>query len=133
MPSTARPMPGINRDTQFFWDGLNADKILVQRCCDCQQLRHPPGPVCMHCHSFNWDTQALSGKGLIYSFVTMHHPALPAFESPNPIGLIELDEGVRLVGGLVDFAAEEIRIGAAVQGVIRDFDNGLRLLLFRPA
>jgi len=34
------PQPGISQDTQFFWDGLKADKLLIQRCASCGLARH---------------------------------------------------------------------------------------------
>lgn len=130
---TARwPRPGVNKDTQFFWDGLRQGQLLIQRCTACHKLRHPPGPVCPHCHSFAWDTLAASGKGVLHSFVKMHHPPLPVFDLPNPIGLVELEEGTRIVGRLIDFKPEQIRIGTPVELVIRECDTDLVLALFRP-
>ena len=67
--------------------------MLIQHCKNCDKLQHPPGPCCKYCQSFEWDTVAASGKGKLVSFVKMHHPDLPGFEKPNPVGLIELEEG----------------------------------------
>ena len=50
----------------------------------------------------------------------------------RPIGLVELEEGTRIVGRLVDFRPEDIRIGAPVEAVIRECAEGLFLALFRP-
>ena len=85
-----RPLPGISDDTRFFWDGARAGKLLIQRCKGCGELRHPPGPVCPSCHSFEWDTVEASGRGTVYSFVVMHYPEVPPFDHPNPIVLVEL-------------------------------------------
>ena len=87
-PAPRRPPPGISDDTRFFWDGVRAGKLLIQRCKSCGSLRHPPGPVCPSCHSFEWDTLQASGRGTVYSFVVMHYPEVPPFDHPNPIGLI---------------------------------------------
>lgn len=133
MTSARWPKPGINRDTQFFWDGLQAGQLLIQRCTGCGRLRHPPGAACPHCHSLAWDTVAASGRGVIHSFVRMHHPHVPVFDKPNPIGLIDLEEGTRLVARLIGFVPEAIVIGAAVELVIRECEPGLFLPLFRPA
>ena len=40
-----RLAPTTTLDTRFFWDGLKAGKLLVQRCCGCAKLRHPPRPM----------------------------------------------------------------------------------------
>lgn len=132
-PKIKRPKPGMSDDTRFFWEGAAAGKLLIQRCKSCGTLRHPPGPVCTKCHSFEWDTVESAGRGSIYSFVVMHYPEVPPFDYPNPVGLIELDEGVRLVAGLVGVKRNEIGIGQRVQVEFQSFDEGeLTLPLFRP-
>ncbi len=126
------PRPVINHDTRFFWEGLKNGKLLIQQCSDCNELRHPPSPMCPKCRSLNWDTVESSGKGFIYSFVVMHHPELPAFDNPNPIGLIELEEGTRIVGKLTGIAPENLRVGIPVQAEITKYDDDLTLAFFRP-
>ncbi|MND82425.1 hypothetical protein D3C76_549320 [compost metagenome] len=127
-----RPKPGMSDDTRFFWEGCNEGKLLIQRCTACATLRHPPAPVCINCHSFDWDTVQASGKGSLYSFVVMHYPEVAPFDHPNPIGLIELDEGVRLIAGLVGVKREDISIGQRLQVEFQTFDGELSLPLFRP-
>ncbi|WP_333841731.1 Zn-ribbon domain-containing OB-fold protein [Limnohabitans sp.] len=134
MPAPAkRPPPGISDDTRFFWQGVNDGKLLIQRCKSCATLRHPPGPVCSHCHSFEWDTVTSSGRGTVYSFVVMHYPEVPPFDHPNSIALIELEEGTRLISQLVGVTPGQVRIGDAVQVEFNSFNNGeLVLPQFRP-
>ena len=132
-PTPRRPPPGISDDTRFFWDGVREGKLLIQRCKACGSLRHPPGPVCPSCHSFEWDTLQASGRGTVYSFVVMHYPEVPPFDHPNPIGLIELEEGTRLVAQLVGVKPAEVQIGQAVEVVFNTFDGDLMLPQFRLA
>ena len=128
-----RPLPGISDDTRFFWDGARAGKLLIQRCKGCGLLRHPPGPVCPGCHSFEWDTVEASGRGTVYSFVVMHYPEVPPFDHPNPIVLVELEEGTRLISQIVGIQPGEVRIGQAVQVEFNSFNDGeLVLPQFRP-
>ena len=96
-------------------------------------MRHPPGPVCSKCHSFEWDTVEASGRGTIYSFVVMHYPEVPPFDHPNPIALIELEEGTRLISQLVGVKPGDVKIGDAVQVEFNTFNDGeLTLPQFRP-
>ena len=128
-----RPMPGISDDTRFFWEGARAGKLLIQRCKGCATLRHPPGPVCPSCHSFEWDTVEASGRGTVYSFVVMHYPEVPPFDHPNPIVLVELEEGTRLISQIVGMAPGDVKIGQAVQVEFNTFNDGeLVLPQFRP-
>lgn len=131
-PKMKRPQPGISDDNRFFWDGCEEKELRIQECNSCKKLQHPPGPVCMHCHSFDLGYKLASGKGEIYSFVVMHHPYVPPFDTPNPIGLIELEEGVRLAAGLIGLEeGESPEIGQAVQVEFHTFDGELTLPQFR--
>lgn len=132
-PVAKRPMPGMSDDTRFFWEGARAGKLLIQRCKGCGELRHPPGPVCPSCHSFEWDTVEASGRGTVYSFVVMHYPEVAPFDHPNPIVLVELEEGTRLISQIVGIAPGDVRIGQAVQVEFNSFNDGeLVLPQFRP-
>ena len=127
-----RPLPGVSDDTRFFWEGCEQGKLLIQRCTACQTLRHPPAPVCINCHSFDWDSIQASGKASLYSFVVMHYPEVAPFDYPNPIGLIELEEGVRLIAGLVGVDPKDIEIGQKLQVEFNRFDDQQTLPQFRP-
>ena len=132
-PKIKRPAPGVSDDNRFFWEGVKQGKLLIQRCKSCGTLRHPPGPVCQSCHSFEWDTVQASGLGTVYSFVVMHYPEVPPFDYPNPVGLIELDEGTRLVAQLVGVKSGEVQIGQRVQVEFNTFNDGEMVLpQFRP-
>jgi uncharacterized OB-fold protein len=135
VPKILRPAPGISDDTRFFWEGAKEGKLLIQRCKSCGTLRHPPGPSCPRCHSFEWDTVQASGRGTVYSFVVMHYPEVPPFEHPNPIGLIELEEGTRLIAQLIGVKPGEVAVGQAVQVEFHTFDTAagpMALPQFRP-
>ena len=132
MPKIKRPAPGVSDDNRFFWEGVKQGKLLIQRCKSCGDLHHPPGPACPKCQSFEWDTIESSGKGTVYSFVVMHYPEVPPFEYPNPVGLIELEEGVRLISQLIGVKPGDVKIGQKVQVEFVTFDGDLTLPQFRP-
>jgi uncharacterized OB-fold protein len=79
-----------------------------------------------------WDTQRMSGRGAVYSFVVAHHPPVPPFEYPNLIVLVELEEGPRLVSNLVGVDPARAAIGTPVEVVFTQVDPELILPLFRP-
>jgi hypothetical protein len=132
IPKIKRPAPGVSDDNRFFWEGVKQGKLLIQRCKSCGDLHHPPGPVCPKCQSFDWDTIESSGKGTVYSFVVMHYPEVPPFEYPNPVGLIELEEGVRLISQLIGVKPGDVKVGQKVQVEFVTFDGDLVLPQFRP-
>jgi 3-oxo-4,17-pregnadiene-20-carboxyl-CoA hydratase alpha subunit len=127
-----RPRPARTPDSAFFWEGVAAGRLRIQRCSGCGRLRHPPGPMCPHCHDLVWDSVESSGRGRVYSWVVAHHPPVPPFEYPNAIALIELEEGSRIVSNLVGIDPADIRIDLPVEVVFTPVDEELTLPLFRP-
>ena len=63
--TTVRP-PISDFDDAFFWEGINSQKLLIQRCGDCSVLRHPPTPICANCGSMNNQATESTGKGSIF-------------------------------------------------------------------
>ncbi|HVM40349.1 MAG TPA: MaoC family dehydratase N-terminal domain-containing protein, partial [Acidimicrobiia bacterium] len=62
-----RPRPSTNQDNQFWWDGIAAGELRIQRCASCERLRHPAQPACAACGSLEWDWIVTSGRGEVYS------------------------------------------------------------------
>ena len=131
-PRPKRPRPAVTEDNAWWFDACKEHRLLIQRCTACGTLRHPTEPACAECHSFDWDTVEASGRGTVYSFVVNHYPQVPAFDSPLAVGLIELEEGTRLVANLIDIEPASIEIGLPVEVVFIDHDEDLSLPAFRP-
>ncbi len=128
-----RPRPSITLDNAFWFEGTKSGQLLIQRCKTCGELRHPPGPMCPSCHSYEWDTVEASGRGTVFSYVVNHYPKVPAFDYPLIVAVIELEEGTRLVSNLIDVAPDDVKIGMAVECEVVAFDEDLSLPQFRPA
>ena len=126
-----RMRPVRNYDTAFFWEGVDQGELRIQKCTGCQTLRHPPAPMCPACQSLEWDYCIASGKGHIYSYVVNHYPEIPPFDYPNPVVLVELEEGTRLVSNLVGTKARDIKIGTRVRAEFVEVEPGFTLHQFR--
>ena len=129
---TFRLAPSMTPDTQFFWDGAKDNRLLIQRCRQCEVLRHPPRPMCPHCHGLEWDAIESSGRGTVYSFVMPRHPQMPFFDEGYIVALVELEEGVRIVSNLVDVGADDASICMRVRVRFDAFDEGVVLPVFVP-
>ena len=119
--------PSVEPDDEYFWAGVAEHRLLIQECADCHTLRHPPLPMCGHCHSTAWTTRESAGSGRVHSWVRSVHPGAPT-EAGRIVVLVELDEGVRFVDrGL--FRAEIALPTGAPTGVYRAdillFQNGV--------
>jgi uncharacterized OB-fold protein len=123
--------PVVSRDTAFFWAGTAARELRIQRCGACGLLRHPPGPACPVCGALQPEHVVASGLGEVYSYVVHHHPAVPGRRLPIVVALVELAEGVRMVGELLDAAPDEVRVGAPVRVEFVRIDDELTLPAWR--
>jgi uncharacterized OB-fold protein/acyl dehydratase len=128
-----RPRPALTHDNAFWFDGAKAHRLLIQHCANCGRLRHPPRPVCPECRSYDWDTMEAAGRGTVYSYVVNHYPQVPAFDYPLVVGLIELEEGTRLVADIVGIEPDRVTVGAPVEVEWQDHDPDLTLPAFRPS
>jgi len=118
--------PQKNQDTAYFWEGTAVGELRIQKCNACGELRHPPGPMCPTCHAHDRGYVVASGKGTVFSFLVHHAPQLPGKALPATLALIELEEGLRMIGE-VQGGREDIAIGAPVQVVYEKIDDELTL------
>jgi uncharacterized OB-fold protein/acyl dehydratase len=139
-PPPARPAPAgdvirpvVNRDTEYFWAGTKAGELRIQRCGGCGLLRHPPGPMCPECGATKPTYLVSAGRGEVFSYVVHHHPKVPGREVPFVVALVELDEGVRMLGELVDTPISEVHIGLPVTVGFRQVDDDLTMPYWRRA
>jgi uncharacterized OB-fold protein len=126
-----RPM--VNRDSQFFWDGTAVGELRIPKCNACGALRFPPGPACQSCDACDRGWEVAAGTGAVFSYVVHRHPPVPGKDLPIVIALIDLDEGVRMVGELVDVTDDEVRIGMRVRVDFDRVDDDLTLPVWRKA
>ena len=55
-----------------------------------------------------YDWVVSSGKGILYSYTVVHYPQVPSFEYPLIVGLVELEEGVRIISNIVSVKPEQV-------------------------
>ena len=139
--SAASPVmrPQISPDTAFFWAGTAAGELRIQRCGKCGALRHPPGPMCPRCGEpqqapgGEGGYAVAAGTGEVYSYVVHHHPPVPGKTLPFVVALVELPEGVRMVGELLGVRPDQVRVGLPVRAEFVRVDDELALPAWRPA
>ncbi|MGV0735647.1 DNA-binding protein [Mycolicibacterium sp. (ex Dasyatis americana)] len=114
--------PSSSRDTKFFWDGVNAHELRIQKRPD-GSLQHPPVPAVWQDKEAPVDYVVASGKGTVFSYVVHHAPKVPGRSLPFVIALVELEEGVRMLGELRGIAADQVKIGMPVTATYIDFPD----------
>jgi uncharacterized protein len=101
--------------------------ILGYKCKKCGQLHYPYRMVCKKCgeneHN-EFDVVPLPRKGKLVTFTFLHNPPADFMVVKLPLGIVELENGIRITGQL---KIPKPKIGMAVQGeveVVRESGDG---------
>ena len=134
MSSPPRPVPDPDISGAPFWEAAARHELVLQTCASCGTIRHPPRPMCPVCNSMEYTFEQASGRGRIWSWVIAHAPVLPSFAQKVPynVVVVELDEGVRMVGNLFDVDNDAIEEGMPVTVDFDDVEEGVSLPVWRP-
>jgi uncharacterized OB-fold protein/acyl dehydratase len=119
-------------DNGWWWEAIDRGELMIQKCSQCNTLRHPPRPMCGECRSVEWEPEPCRGTGSVHSYVIMHHPPMPGYDFPVAVALIDLDEGTRIVANIVDCDFDDIHIGMKLEASIEEL-GGVNLPVFRKA
>ncbi len=123
LDADAMMRPSSSRDTAFFWEGVKAHELRIQKLAD-GSLQHPPVPAIWQNPAAPIDYLVASGKGTVFSFVVHHAPKVPGRTLPFVIALVELEEGVRMLGELRNIDPAEVQVGMPVRATYIDFPAG---------
>lgn len=95
-------------------------RLEASQCSGCKRRYFPPRQICPSCRGTSFETVRLAREGKIVTWTVVYN-APEAFESlvPYALGIVELDDGVRLTAPLVDCDPEELQIGARVRSTFR--------------
>lgn len=135
MKSATKPLPVVDLDSRPFWEGCAHEELLLQQCAECGAYRHPPSPICRRCLSPRHEWVAATGHGRVYSFVVVHHPFDPAWESDLPyvVVVIELAEGPLILSNVVHVSPEQVSVGMPVRVCYERASEEIVLPVFCPA
>ena len=119
-----------------FWRSVDRRAMELPYCKSCGRFHFYPRPVCPECWSDDLDWRPVSGRGTVWSYTVVRfaHGAHEGWKTrvPYAVALIELAEGVRMMGNVVDCPVESVRSGMAVELAYREYEDGL-IPIFVPA
>ncbi len=118
-----------------YWAAARRRELRFQRCTPCRRWRHPPGPMCPACLSFAHEWAPASGRARLLSWVVLHPPVLPLWKERVPYValLVECEEGVRTIGGLVGATADTLQMDMALLVDFAPSPDGDLVPQWRPA
>jgi len=132
----SRPRPSPSPTTEPFWTATAEEQFLIQRCRDCGHAQFYPKATCTTCGAVELEWQPASGRGTLHTFTVARRPTHPAFDGAEPyvVAIIELAEGPRVTGNVVDCPVDDVRIGMPLALVWDEPGaDGIRLPLWHPA
>jgi len=129
-----RPLPQLTDSNRFFWTSGEDGKLRFLKCSDCNNLIHPPVPVCDKCLSRQQEVTEVSGRATLVGVTVNHQMWMPMIEPPYVIGLVEIEEqpSVRLTTNIVQCEEEDLAIGMSLQVEFEHYED-VYLPVFRPA
>ncbi len=107
-----------------FWREIRQRyKGIGTQCGVCERVYFPPREVCPICgrdSMGDMKEREVGGKGKVVTFTEVHEP-MPDFKilAPYIMAIVEMDEGVRMTGHLVDVEYDEVENGMEVEAVLR--------------
>jgi hypothetical protein len=91
-------------------------RLEAKKCKNCGAILFPPRLICPVCKNRSFEDIRLADKGKVVSYTIIRVPPHQYVDqSPYAVGIIKLDDGVKLTGQIVDCDFEDLKIGKRVK------------------
>ncbi|HEX8805264.1 MAG TPA: OB-fold domain-containing protein [Acidimicrobiales bacterium] len=131
---TALLEPPVGDASGPFWDATRDQRLVLPWCTACDAPFWYPREVCPRCLSPDVTWRPARGDGVVYA-VSAHHrpgPGRDPADGPYAVALVDLAEGVRIMGNVVGVPADDVAVGAAVHVTWLPLSDGRHLPQFTP-
>jgi len=119
--------------TKPFWDAAKQKKLVIQYDPDSRCYQWWPRALSVKTGKMNLEWKEVSGNGTLHSYTVTHVPAA-GFEDRAPylVGLVELDEGVRIISNLSGVTEANVKIGMPLRVTWEELTDDINLFSFEP-
>ena len=114
---------------RLYFQFLENGEWKIQFCTHCRRAVFYPRVACPHCGEDALEWLAPQGAGTVYSSSTIYRS--PEQGGSYNVSLIDIDEGVRLMGCVQGCLPSEVKIGQRVRARIEKREGGARLVFDR--
>jgi uncharacterized OB-fold protein len=113
MPDSRPITPGLFRDDDA------GPRLLTGRCPACARRHFPAAPVCPYCGGDGCVETPAGPRGQLRLYTAVLN-APPGYRGPVPygFGVVELDDGLRVIGRLTEARLDRLRPGLPVRLVL---------------
>ncbi len=134
------------RDTKVrgFAEGLERGELRASRCVGCGAVHFPPRSDCPTCWSgeFTWEPITGTGRLITYTLIkvpprhfapdlTQRAPFSTYVYAPTAVGLVEMEDGLRVMGWVCGVAAQNLHVGMALTPKPEVLDDGRATIVLK--
>jgi len=105
-------IPKLPFTIEQFYKFLGQQKLMAGKCLKCGKIHLPPRPMCTNCFSQQFEWIQVSGKGklLTYTVISIAPEQFQAL-TPYAVGIVELENGLKIPGMIQNLTQEQLQIG----------------------
>jgi uncharacterized protein len=127
MSTNKRPRPIVTSASAPYWEAAKQGRLELPRRSDGTWEPYPrPG---VH-DDYEW--AETSTRGSVFTFAVAQFSPYEDLPAPYVVGLVQLDDGPRIMTNIVDAEPSEVTIGMPVELTFIELDD-FRLPVFKPA
>jgi uncharacterized OB-fold protein len=138
---TGNPVPAAEG---LFLETPDGPRLLGSRCTSCGTPYFPRSPVCHNpdCTDSKVQEASFGPRGTLWSCAIQNYPPPPPARyrepyAPYAVGLVDLPEGLRVLGRIRTDDPEGVQVGAEVELVLEELcrdegGNAVITWMFRP-
>ncbi len=128
-----KPLPAPDAVSGPFWEAASEGRLLYQQCRSCGHRQFYPRALCTACGADPEWAEA-SGRGTVHTFTVVRQYGGRPFrdELPYVVAIVELEEGVRMMGNVTGCDPESVEIGMQLEAYAVLADERLGIPYWRP-
>jgi len=112
---------------RFWRENPSRYNLVGIKCNSCGRHFFPPRAICPVCHRKSVgkiEKIRLRGEGKIFSLTEVHEGLEElSMQKPYVVAMVEMEEGVKVTGQVIDCEACDLRIGTPVRATLRKLSD----------
>jgi len=127
--------PDPSKATEEYWEHTKDSQLAMPYCKDCEEFFFYPRERCPACTSTDVEYRQVSGRGKLVTYTTIHRAPTKNYQEMVPYVnvLVDLNEGVRMMGNIDVESEDELTIGMPVEVTFVETETDYKLPFFRVA
>jgi len=114
----------MSTPARYWRDIPQRYRLEANKCMNCGKISFPPRLICDACGNREFAMTRLAEKGKVLTYTVIRVPPHQFVDqAPYAVGIVKLEDGVKIAGQIVDCDFEDIKIGQEVKIEFRKMYN----------